>query len=60
MHRAASALALWALPSLACAMGYPPPHETPSLDADRWVYWTNRFNRMAVLFWDGRVMGLQN
>lgn len=42
------------------AMGYPPPHVTPSLDADRWVYWTNRVNRIAVLFQDGRVSGVQN
>jgi hypothetical protein len=42
------------------AMGYPPPHATPSLDADRWVYWTNRMNRIAVTFQDGRVSGVQN
>lgn len=32
------------------AMGYPPPHATPSLEASRWIYWTNRFNKLAVLF----------
>lgn len=42
------------------ALGYPPPHVTPSLDADRWVYWTNRMNRVAVIFQDGRVSGIQN
>jgi hypothetical protein len=42
------------------AMGYPPRHVTPSLDADRWVYWTNRMNRIAVTFQDGRVSGVQN
>jgi hypothetical protein len=42
------------------AMGYPPKHVTPSLDADRWVYWTNRVNRVAVLFQDGRVSSVQN
>ena len=42
------------------AIGYPPPHVTPSLDANRWVYWKNRFNRMAVIFADGRVTALQD
>jgi hypothetical protein len=43
------------------AMGYPPPHVTPSLDADRWVYWTNRFNKVAVLFDEnGRVISIEN
>lgn len=42
------------------AMGYPPPHVTASLDADRWIYWTNRMNRIAVLFQDGRVSAIQN
>jgi hypothetical protein len=42
------------------ALGYPPRHVTPSLDADRWVYWRNRMNRIAVLFQDGRVSGVQN
>jgi hypothetical protein len=42
------------------AMGYPPPHLTPSLDADRWLYWTNRMNRVAVTFQNGRVSGIEN
>jgi len=43
------------------AMGYPPPHVTPSLDADRWFYWTNRFNKVAVLFDEGgRVLAIEN
>jgi hypothetical protein len=42
------------------AIGYPPPHVTPSLDANRWFYWKNRFNRMAVIFVDGRVTALQD
>lgn len=38
------------------ALGYPPPHATPSLDGNRWIYWTNRFNRIAVVFdANGRV-----
>jgi hypothetical protein len=41
------------------ALGYPPPHVTPSLDADRWIYWTNRFNKVAVVFRDGRVIAVE-
>lgn len=32
------------------AIGYPPPHRTPTLEADRWVYWESRFDTMAVVF----------
>jgi hypothetical protein len=42
------------------ALGYPPPHATRSLDADRWIYWTNRMNRIAIVFRDGRVTGIEN
>ena len=42
------------------ALGYPPPHVTPSLDADRWIYWTNRFNRRAVVFERGRVLVVED
>jgi hypothetical protein len=43
------------------ALGYPPPHATPSLDADRWLYWTNRFDKLAILFDEqGRVLAIQN
>jgi len=34
------------------AMGYPPPHVTPDLDAKEWTYWKNRFDRMIVVFDD--------
>ncbi|MDH3511911.1 MAG: hypothetical protein OER85_13735 [Gammaproteobacteria bacterium] len=38
------------------AMGYPPPHVTPDLEMDEWMYWMNRFNRTAVVFGeDGTV-----
>ncbi len=46
-------------PAVVLAIGYPPRHVTPSLEADRWVYWRNRFNRIAVIFSDGRVRALQ-
>ena len=32
------------------AMGYPPLHVNPTLESDRWIYWMNRFNRVAILF----------
>lgn len=37
------------------ARGYPPAHETPSLDLDRWRYWANRFGTNVVVFDDGKV-----
>lgn len=37
------------------AMGYPPQHETPSLDGDMWTYWSNRFNKLVVNFKNGKV-----
>jgi len=35
------------------ALGYPPTHRTPSLDASSWIYWANRFRTIGVDF-DGR------
>lgn len=36
--------------------GYPPAHETPSLDSNRWVYWTSRFVKLTIVFDDrGRL-----
>lgn len=32
--------------------GYPPRHRTPSLEADRWVYWTSRFVTTGLVFQD--------
>jgi hypothetical protein len=34
------------------ALGYPAAHRTPSLDANTWVYWKNRFTTFAVQFND--------
>jgi hypothetical protein len=46
---------------LIIAMGYPPEHVTPDLEADEWMYWMNRFNRTAVIFGaDGTVEGTRN
>lgn len=42
------------------ALGYPAVHETPSLEADAYVYWTNRFRRRRVDFSDqGLVVNVQ-
>jgi hypothetical protein len=32
------------------AMGRPPKHATPSLDGGNWMYWQNRFGKLAVEF----------
>jgi hypothetical protein len=38
------------------AIGYPPRHVTPDLDATRWKYWKNRFATMVVVFNDAGVV----
>ncbi|MFW6085832.1 MAG: hypothetical protein ACODAG_01395 [Myxococcota bacterium] len=42
------------------AIGYPPSHETPSLDHDVWKYWKNKFDTFLVHFQDGRVVRIQD
>jgi hypothetical protein len=43
------------------AIGYPPPHATPTLDATQWRYWRNRFNTMLVVFdADGRISQIRD
>jgi len=32
--------------------GYPPKHETPSLDLDRWVFWSSRFVKHTLVFYN--------
>ena len=32
------------------ALGYPATHRTPSLENNKWVYWTNRFRTLGVEF----------
>ena len=36
------------------SLGYPPAHETPSLDADRWKYWYGNFDTFLVV-WDDQL-----
>lgn len=42
------------------AIGYPPITETPSLNANRWVYWSGRFNRFNVHFNNGKVSRVED
>ncbi len=37
------------------AVGYPPAHRTPSLDASAWTYWSNRWESFQVYFDGDRV-----
>ncbi len=38
----------------------PPPHETPSLGANTWTYWSNKINRVKVKFdADGKVTSVK-
>ena len=37
------------------AVGYPPAHKTPSLDAPMWTYWANRWSTYQVYFDGDRV-----
>jgi len=41
------------------ALGYPAAHMTPSLNENRWIYWTNRFKNFTVEFGpDGKVVAI--
>ena len=37
------------------SLGYPPAHRTPSLDANEWYYWRNRWKQFVVVF-DGNTV----
>lgn len=41
------------------ALGYPPAHRTPTLDAPAWTYWQNRWATFVVQFDGDRVSGVQ-
>jgi len=36
--------------------GYPPAHETPSSESDRWVYWSSRFVKHTLVFSNNRLV----
>ncbi len=38
------------------AMGRPPIHVNPSLDANEWMYWRNKFGKQAITFDDNGVV----
>jgi hypothetical protein len=43
------------------SLGPPPRHTTPDLDANQWLYWIHRFNRLRITFdSDGYVSKIQN
>lgn len=43
------------------ARGYPPAHETPTLELDAWKYWRSRYDTILVRFDDNdRVSGIKN
>jgi len=42
------------------AAGYPPEHMTPTLEKDVWIYWINRFDRIAVQFENDRVADIRD
>jgi hypothetical protein len=37
------------------AFGYPPSTETAGIEADKWVYWAHRFNKLHVKFKGDKV-----
>lgn len=41
------------------AIGYPPITQTPTLQGNRWTYWSSRFNRFVVEFLNDRVARIQ-
>lgn len=42
------------------AMGRPPYHANPTMDANEWMYWRNRFARRAITFnSEGTVSGIR-
>lgn len=42
------------------AIGYPPVTQTPTLQLNRWTYWSSRFNRFVVEFVKDRVAFIQD
>lgn len=42
------------------AIGYPPDHATPSLDANEWRYWESLLDTFTVVFVDGKVAEIRD
>ena len=42
------------------SLGPPPPHKTPSLDGDDWLYWKSKFSKYTVVFEDGVVVDIDD
>jgi hypothetical protein len=42
------------------AIGYPPPHATPDLEAPQWRYWRSRFDTFVVQFENGQVVWVRD
>ena len=42
------------------ARGYPPAHQTPTLESNSWRYWQSRFDTIIVNFDDGKVSSIRN
>jgi hypothetical protein len=42
------------------AIGDPPEHATPSLEANAWRYWKGRFDTVIIHFEDGKVVRIQD
>lgn len=38
------------------ARGYPPSHKTPSIEGDRWVFWSSRFVQQTIVFQNGSLV----
>lgn len=41
------------------ALGYPPAHRTPNLEADGWIYWVDHWNTFRIFFKDGKMLERQ-
>lgn len=42
------------------AYGYPPAHATASTDADQWIYWKTRWNKVALEFKEGKLQSVRD
>lgn len=42
------------------ALGYPPKHQTPTLEGDSWRYWSSRYGTFIVRFEDEKVVEIRN